>query len=159
VPPSLDRSQRVRIAFGADSVGWDEEKVVERYDLCARRVLPARTGPPSPGAQILAVLARPTARILASAIAEVRRAIKSRPVIFDLMPELFTLLRVAETVERCWVHTDKQNFRRLVEGEGLVEPTGDYRQRTGGRPAQLYRFRRNVLLESHAGRARESGRG
>ncbi len=30
---------------------------------------------------------------------------------------------------------------------GLVEPTGDVRTRTGGRPARLFRFRREVMLE------------
>ena len=30
---SLDRRQRLRIAFGCDGGGWDEEKVLERYEL------------------------------------------------------------------------------------------------------------------------------
>ena len=37
-----------------------------------------------------------------------------------------------------------------VESAGLVEPTGDVRVKTGGRPAKLYRFRREVLLERPA---------
>jgi len=41
----------------------------------------------------------------------------------------------------------KQNFRRLVETAGLVERTGRVRRETGGRPAALYRFRRDVLRE------------
>jgi len=31
-----------------------------------------------------------------------------------------------------------------------VEPTGEVRAKTGGRPARLYRFRREVLLERPA---------
>jgi len=38
----------------------------------------------------------------------------------------------------------------MVEGGGLVEPTGEHRLRTGGRPARLYRFRRDVLWERSA---------
>ena len=44
----------------------------------------------------------------------------------------------------------KQNFRRLVEKGGLVEGTGRVKNRTGGRPAELFEFRREVLLERPA---------
>jgi hypothetical protein len=44
----------------------------------------------------------------------------------------------------------KQNFRRLVETGALVEPTGVMSTRTGGRPAALFRFRREVLQERPA---------
>jgi hypothetical protein len=64
------------------------------------------------------------------------------------MPEVFTLFELQKTVEAILgPHLHKQNFRRLVEGGGLVEPTEHYRFRTGGRPARLYRFRPDVLLE------------
>jgi len=41
----------------------------------------------------------------------------------------------------------KQNFRRLIEQQVLVEETGETSQDTGGRPAKLFRFRREVLAE------------
>jgi hypothetical protein len=73
-------------------------------------------------------------RVLASAIGEMRRALKFRPVIFEMMAEVFTLFELQKTVEAILgPHLHKQNFRRLVESGGLVEPTGDYRFRTGGR--------------------------
>ncbi len=82
--------------------------------------------------------ARSSCTVLASAIADLRRSIKSRPDVFELMPELFTLFELQKTVEGILgPHLHKQNFRRLVEGEGLVEPTNEHRQRTGGRPARL----------------------
>jgi hypothetical protein len=90
-------------------------------------------------------------RILATAIGRVRAKIKYRPVIFELMPDEFTLFELQKTVEAILgPHLHKQNFRRLVEGAGLVEPTGEVKMRTGGRPAKLYRFRREVLLERPA---------
>jgi hypothetical protein len=90
-------------------------------------------------------------RALASAIAEIRRASKHRPIVFELMPDSFTLFELQRAVEAVLgPHLHKQNFRRLVEGGGLVEPTGEYKFRTGGRPAQLYRFRRHVLSERPA---------
>ena len=39
----------------------------------------------------------------------------------------------------------KQNFRRVVERTGLVEGLGRMDADTGGRPAELFRFRREVL--------------
>jgi len=150
------RSQRVRLCFGLDGAAWDEEKVVERYELlCEAGLIDA--GNPGRGEGRLAAGGLwqlrhaelgDHGRVLASAIAELRRLIKYRPVVFELMPEVFTLFELQKTVEAILgPHLHKQNFRRLVEGGGLVEPTDQYRFRTGGRPARLYRFRPDVLLE------------
>jgi hypothetical protein len=90
-------------------------------------------------------------RILATAIGRLRGKIKYRPVVFELMPPSFTLLQLQRTVEALsGVRLHKQNFRRLVEQQGLVEETGGISAETGGRPARLVRFRREVLLERPA---------
>jgi hypothetical protein len=44
----------------------------------------------------------------------------------------------------------KQNFRRLVAEQGLVEGTGKFAASVRGRPAELFRFRREVLRERPA---------
>ena len=81
----------------------------------------------------------------------IRAKIHYRPVVFELMPETFTLLQLQHTVEAlAGVRLHKQNFRRLVELGGLVEGTGEKEHHTGGRPAELFRFRREVLLERPA---------
>lgn len=154
-----DRSQRLRIAFGWDGVAWDEEKALERYELLSEAGLLADAAPSSsngaPAPRPLPRLRHPIlgdhARVLASAISELRRSVKCQPVVFELMPSLFTLFELQKTVEAILgPHLHKQNFRRLVETGGLVEPTDEHRLRTGGRPARLYRFRRDVLLERAA---------
>jgi hypothetical protein len=64
------------------------------------------------------------------------------------MPPHFTLLQLQRSVEAIagrLLH--KQNFRRLIESQELVEETGETAQDTGGRPAKLFRFRRDVLDE------------
>ena len=67
------------------------------------------------------------------------------------LPQRFTLLQLQRSVEAlAGVTLHKQNFRRLVEGAGLVEGTGKLESRTGGRPAELFRFRREVLRERPA---------
>jgi hypothetical protein len=74
--------------------------------------------------------------------------IKYRPVVFELMPPSFTLLHLQRAVEALAGRPlHKQNFRRLVEQQGLVEETGGVSAETGGRPAKLFRFRREVVVE------------
>lgn len=153
---ALTRAERLRICFGIDGAGWDEEKVLERYELLYGAGLVAeakrdgrsaakRWGP-------LPELGRPMQfdhrRVLATAMGRLRGKLKYRPVIFELVSTDFTLLELQRTVEAIFgAHLHKQNFRRLVEGSGLVEPTARLRSQTGGRPAKLFRFRREVLLE------------
>jgi hypothetical protein len=87
-------------------------------------------------------------RILATGIARLRAKIKYRPVVFELMPTSFTLLQLQRAVEALagsLLH--KQNFRRLIDQQDLVEETGEVATETGGRPAKLFRFRREVLAE------------
>ena len=87
-------------------------------------------------------------RILATGIARLRAKIKYHPVVFELMPDTFTLLQLQRCVEALagkLVH--KPNFRRLIEQQELVEETGETSQDTGGRPAKLFRFRRAVFAE------------
>jgi hypothetical protein len=154
----LRRMDRYSMSFG-QSVPWDDERVLERYELLYEAGLVAealRDGRPAAkdwtghGA-----LGRPMAfdhrRIVATAMSRLRGKLKYRPVIFELMPQTFTLFdlqRVVEVILGSYLH--KQNFRRLVENAGLVEPTGHVAARTGGRPARVYRFRRSVLLERPA---------
>jgi hypothetical protein len=142
------------MAFGsaAGGGGWDEEKVLERYELMQEAGLAGPTAPDAGAKRRWPALVHPVlgdqAPVLARAIGELRRAVKYRPVVFELMPDEFTLFELQRTVEAILgPNLHKQNFRRLVEGCGLVEPTGEHRLRTGGRPARLYRFRRDVVWE------------
>jgi len=149
------RAERLGLAFAA---GWNEELVLERYELLyqAGLIEEARRGPARPPSSDDApVSGMPMAadhrRILATAIGRLRGKIKYRPVVFELMPPSFTLLQLQRTVEALsGVRLHKQNFRRLVEQQGLVEETGGISAETGGRPARLVRFRREVLLERPA---------
>jgi hypothetical protein len=98
-------------------------------------------------------------RILATAMGGSGK-MKYRPVVFELMPPEFTLLELQRTVEALsGVRLHKQNFRRLVEDQGLVEGTGRVSRKTGGRPAEQFRFRREVLRERPAPGVRLSRRG
>jgi len=158
-PRPLSRKERVRLYFGTEDAHWDEERVLDRYELLYEAGLveeARRDGRP-------AALARKSLpalglamrydhrRILATAIARLRGKLKYRPVVFELMPAEFTLTELQHTVEAIsGRHLHKQNFRRVVETAALVEPTGVMSTQTGGRPAALFRFRRDVLQERPA---------
>ncbi len=155
----VDRTERLRMCFGMDGGAWDEEKVLDRYELLyeaglieeSRRDRPELAVGNNDGPQLGTPMILDHRRILATAISRVRAKIKYRPVIFELMPPEFTLYELQKTVEAILgPHLHKQNFRRLVESAGLVEPTGQVKTRTGGRPAKMFRFRREVVLERPA---------
>ena len=150
------RKERVIVAFGLDGVAWSDERVLERYELLYEVGLVAearRDGLPVDAKAVdLLHEGQPMAadhrRILATAIARLRGKIKYRPVVFELMPSGFTLLQLQRAVEAlAGVRLHKQNFRRLVEQQGLVEETGRIIMATGGRPAREVRFREEVVLE------------
>ena len=80
------------------------------------------------------------------ALSRLRGKIKYRPVVFELMPEAFTLSALQRAVEAiAGAPLHKQNFRRVLERSGLVEGLGRIDADTGGRPAELFRFRREIL--------------
>ncbi|WP_319796985.1 NrtR DNA-binding winged helix domain-containing protein [Nitrobacter sp.] len=149
------RQQRAAMLFGFDGHVWNEELVLQRYELLyeARLIPEALRGDDRPSARAATVVPGDPMildhrRILATGIARLRAKIKYRPVVFELMPDTFTLLQLQRCVEALagkLVH--KPNFRRLIEQQELVEDTGETSQETGGRPAKLFRFRRAVLAE------------
>jgi hypothetical protein len=145
------RAQRVHTTFSRDARAWNEELVLQRYELLYEAGLVAEA---CPGRSKLEhkLFGDPMAldhrRILATGIARLRAKIKYRPVLFELMPLSFTLLQLQRTLEAlAGRRLHKQNFRRLVQEQGLVEPTGDVASGAAGRPAQLFRFQHKVLRE------------
>lgn len=151
------RRDRARLCFGLDGIGWDEEKVLERYELLYEAGLvdeaarDGRTAKTKAGVRAGVPMLFDHRRILATAIARLRGKMKYRPVVFELMPPEFTLLELQRTVEAIsGIRLHKQNFRRLVESEGLVEGTGRSAPSPRGRPAERFRFRREVLRERPA---------
>jgi hypothetical protein len=164
---ALGRRERVRFCFGVGGSPWDEEKVLDRYELLyeaglieeARRDGREAALARNPLPQLGESMRFDHRRILATAIARLRAKLKYRPVVFELMPPDFTLTELQRAVEAIsGRHLHKQNFRRLVESAALVEPTGETSTETGGRPAALFRFRRDVLQERPAPGLRVGGR-
>ena len=149
------REERLGLAF---ATSWNEELVLERYELlyeagadrrsagaisdgrCRRETAGLRAAdggrpPPHPGHRD-----RPAAGQDQISAGRVRADAAS----------LHPASIAAHGRGAAGVRLHKQNFRRLVEQQGLVEETGGISATTGGRPARLVRFRREVLLERPA---------
>jgi len=156
------REERIAITFGLGPSDWDPEKTLERYELLYEAGLAqeARSDHPELFRTIIPdhvqkamgkAMALDHRRMLATALGRLRGKIKYRPVVFELVPPTFTLLHLLRVVEAlAGIRLHKQNFRRLLEKGGLVEGTGLLDRETGGRPAELFRFRREVLRERRA---------
>ena len=147
---AAQRRQRVNLTFGLDGASWNEDMLLQRYELLFEAGLVpeaqrrGQAAPTLPGQ----AMHHDHRRILATGMARLRAKIKYRPVVFELMPPEFTLLQLQLAVEALagrGLH--KQNFRRLIEQQDLVEETGGMATGTAGRPAKLFRFRRDVLAE------------
>ncbi len=154
-----NREERVNVTFGNPGASeLDGVLTLERLELLYdagilpesqrdRRAIDGQ--PPAPAAWDLG--SRMTSdhrRVLATALGRIRGKLAYRPVVFELLPGEFTLLqlqRVAEALSG--MHLHKQNFRRLVMNANLVEPIGRTTTVGRGRPAELFRFRREVLGE------------
>ena len=160
--PALDKwlekdaqaADRVRLAFGREGAQWDEEFVLERYELLYEAALveealidQGKRGRQRPKPALGLALHLDHRRILATALGRLRSKLKYRPVIFDLMPAGFTLRALQSTTEMVMgVNLHQQNFRRLVEKSGFLISTGRT-QRARGRPAEVFRLRHNERTE------------
>jgi hypothetical protein len=162
------RRERVDLGFGLHGAPWNPERVLDRFELLyevglvdeawreggGRGETATSGGPPAasdPGVRLGVALALDHRRILASSLGRLRGKLRYRPVVFELLPRTFTLLTLQRTVEAlAGRRLHKQNFRRLVEDAGLVEGTGRLASSTVGRPAELFRFRRDALRERPA---------
>lgn len=163
-----ERLHRIRLNYGLDDAPFDSERVLERYQLLYEaglveeavrdyQVLQGKTEnlpmdstfatQPDPENSGKAMVLDHR-RVLASALQRVRGKIKYRPIIFDLLPEYFTLFHLQQVAEALAGHKlHKQNFRRLILNEKLVEETDRTHSEGRGRPATLYKFRESVRYE------------
>jgi hypothetical protein len=146
------RTERLMVSYGLDGSPWNEELILQRYELAYEAGVIEEAVRTGTGQKAELVPGRAMIgdhrRILATGIARLRAKIKYRPVVFELMPPTFTLLQLQRAVEALAGHlVHKPNFRRLIEQQELVEETGATASDAPGRPAKLYRFRRDVLAE------------
>lgn len=141
----LLRRQRLDFLFGLNGMAWDEDLVLQRYEMMHEAKMVERATQTA-GTGFGRPMAGDHRRILATGLARLRAKIKYHPVVFELMPDSFTLLQLQRTVEALsGLNLHKPNFRRQMDQQNLIEETGQMSAETRGRPAKLFRFRPAVL--------------
>lgn len=166
------RQQRIRLCWGvtaeddnvieevkvtgSDNSDWVAEHVLLRYEmLYEAELVPEAPNyqpnklPTSWSKMIGLPMYYDHRRVIATAISRLRAKIEYRPLIFGLMPDSFTLSHLQQSVEALsGMRLHKQNFRRLLDSQNLVVPTGESSSAQRGRPAKLYRFCHDIELQS-----------
>ena len=90
-------------------------------------------------------------QMVADAIAQLRRRIKTLPLSFNLLPELFTLTQLQHVFEAVLDETiDKRNFRKRLKDYDFIEKTELIDKLTSKRGAALYRFNQRIYKEHPA---------
>lgn len=80
-------------------------------------------------------------QMVSSALQRVRHSASDRPIVFNLLPEQFTLTMFQNLYESLFgVEFDKRNFRKKVAMMEFVEKTGEIDKLSSKRGAALYRF-------------------
>lgn len=154
-----NREERINVTFGhPGETEMDAVLTLERLELLYdadimaeserdQRAIDGKSAAPA-ATNIGVPMASDHRRVLATALGRIRGKLAYRPVVFELLPGEFTLLQLQQVAEALsGTHLHKQNFRRLVMHANLVEPIGRTTAVGRGRPAELFRFRREVLGE------------
>lgn len=85
------------------------------------------------------------AKIIAKALSALRSSARDFEVIFDFLPEKFTLTELQNVQEAILnISLQPANFRRKVAG--YVEETDEYTSGAGHRPAKLYKRKREEVI-------------
>lgn len=83
-----------------------------------------------------------------NALAQIRRRINTEPIIFNLLPDLFTLTQLQHVYEAVLgTPIDKRNFRKRVKQIDFIEKTTLIDKMTSRRGAALYRFNKRIYQE------------
>lgn len=79
-------------------------------------------------------------KIIARALHTLAGRIADPGIVFQLLPEAFTLPALRRAIELIRGEPlDRRNFRKRMLKQGLIEPTGEVARRGAHRPAKLYR--------------------
>jgi ADP-ribose pyrophosphatase YjhB (NUDIX family) len=86
--------------------------------------------------------------ILHEALSYLQDGIKYNPLIFELLPEKFSLGLMQKIYETILGTTfDKRNFRRKLLKMPFIVPLNEKQQSVSHKPAQLYRFDKKIYLQ------------
>lgn len=87
-------------------------------------------------------------QMVSKAISLLRRRIKTEPLSFNLLPDLFTLTQLQHVYEAILGYAiDKRNFRKRIKQIDFIEKTELIDKKTSKRGAALYRFNKKMYAD------------
>lgn len=87
-------------------------------------------------------------QMVSKAISLLRRRIKTEPLSFNLLPDLFTLTQLQHVYEAILgAAIDKRNFRKRIKQIDFIEKTELIDKKTSKRGAALYRFNKKMYAD------------
>lgn len=87
-------------------------------------------------------------QMVSKAISLLRRRIKTEPLSFNLLPDLFTLTQLQHVYEAILGSPiDKRNFRKRIKQIDFIEKTELIDKKTSKRGAALYRFNKKMYAD------------
>lgn len=87
-------------------------------------------------------------QMVSKAISLLRRRIKTEPLSFNLLPDLFTLTQLQHVFEAILgAAIDKRNFRKRIKQIDFIEKTELIDKKTSKRGAALYRFNKKMYAD------------
>lgn len=123
------RGRTITVAFFA-LINADKSELVATEDAAKAKWWPAYSLPP---------LAFDHEEIYPKALEALRRAIKTKPLAFELLPKYFTLTQMQNLYEEIFhIKIDKRNFRKKIAKLEFIKDTGKQTQGGKHRPAALY---------------------
>jgi ADP-ribose pyrophosphatase YjhB (NUDIX family) len=88
------------------------------------------------------------AEIVDYAFTRLRYKLEYTSVGFQLLPDVFTLTELQKAYQIILgEQLDKRNFRRKILSAKILEETGEKKKEGEGRPAMLYRYRKDAVAE------------
>ena len=87
--------------------------------------------------------------IYTSALTSLRNTARIKPLVFELLPQYFTLTMLQNIYEQLFgICIDKRNFRKKMLKMDFIEETKQITKGEKHRPARLYRFNKKRFLKN-----------
>ncbi len=87
--------------------------------------------------------------ILDEALQTIREHIKSEPLVFELLPEKFTLRNLQNVYEVIYnTQFDNRNFRKKIKSLGYIKPLKEKEKGVAHKPAQFYAFDKKKYIQT-----------
>ncbi len=165
LPKKMQQARRnqIRQLFASTDQKWAGENLAQRHELLYRAELLPEALRDRSGAAVSVrhhliqvfgqTMWKSDRQHLANALSRLRQSLQTRPWLMALVPGPFSLGNLQKSLENLTgIGLHKQNFRRDILRSGLIEMLDAPAVISGGRPAQVYVWKKGLNPQiSHTG--------